>query len=146
MSKEKPDHHDAELVLKLYDLRRETVMRDSRNAINGKFWPKSYEDVLAITKPDHPMNAAFRQVSSYWEMTYGMAKHGIIHADFLIENSGEGLFLYAKIYPFLERFRKENSSPTAFQNAEWISTQSTEGRRRFEMIQNRVRKMAEAKA
>jgi hypothetical protein len=145
MSKDKPDHHDAELVLKLYDLRREAVMRDSRNAINGKFWPKSYEDVLAITKPDSPMNAAFRQVSSYWEMVYGMAKHGIIHADFLIENNGEGLFLYAKIHPFLERFRKENSSPTAFQNAEWISTQCAEGRRRFEMIQNRVRKMAEAK-
>ena len=145
MSKDKPDHHDAELVLKLYDLRREAVMRDSRNAINGKFWPKSYEDVLAITKPDSPMNAAFRQVSSYWEMVYGMAKHGIIHADFLTENNGEGLFLYAKIHPFLERFRKENSSPTAFQNAEWISTQCAEGRRRFEMIQNRVRKMAEAK-
>jgi hypothetical protein len=145
MSKDKPDHHDAELVLKLYDLRREAVMRDSRNSINGKFWPKSYEDVLAITKPDSPMNAAFRQVSSYWEMVYGMAKHGIIHADFLIENNGEGLFLYAKIHPFLERFRKENSSPTAFQNAEWISTQCAEGRRRFEMIQNRVRKMAEAK-
>jgi hypothetical protein len=145
MSKDKPDHHDAELVLKLYDLRREAVMRDSRNSINGKFWPKSYADVLAITKPDSPMNAAFRQVSSYWEMVYGMAKHGIIHADFLIENNGEGLFLYAKIHPFLERFRKENSSPTAFQNAEWISTQCAEGRRRFEMIQNRVRKMAEAK-
>ena len=104
------------------------------------------EEVLAITKPDHPMNAAFRQVSSYWEMTYGMAKHGIIHADFLIESAGEGLFLYAKIHPHLERFRKENSSPTAFQNAEWISTQSAEGRRRFEMISGRVRKMAEAKS
>jgi len=146
MSKDKPDHHDAELVLKLYDLRREAVMRDSRNTINGKFWPKSYEDVLAITKPDSPMNAAFRQVSSYWEMVYGMAKHGIIHADFLVENNGEGLFLYAKIHPHLERFRKENSSPTAFQNAEWIATQCAEGRRRFEMIQNRVRKMAEAKS
>jgi hypothetical protein len=146
MPKEKPDHHDADLILKLYELRREAVMRDSRNAINGKFWPKSYEDVLAITKPDHPMNAAFRQVSSYWEMTYGMAKHGIIHADFLIESGGEGLFLYAKIHPYLERFRKENSSPTAFQNAEWISTQCTEGRKRFEMIQGRVRKMAEAKS
>jgi hypothetical protein len=64
MSKDKPDHHDAELVLKLYDLRREPVMRASRDAMLGKFWPKSYEDFVAVTKFDHPLNAAFRQVSS----------------------------------------------------------------------------------
>ena len=143
MSKETPDYKDAELVLRLYELRREAVMRESRNGINMKFWPKSYEDVLAITKFDHPLNAAFRQTSSYWEMVYGFARHGVTNADFLIENNGEGLFMYAKIQPYLERFRKENSSPTAFQNAEWISNNCTEGKRRFEMIQARVRKMSE---
>ena len=143
MAKSTPDHHDAELILKLYDLRRESVMRDSRNAINAKFWPKSYEDFIALTKPDHPQNAAFRQTSSYWEMVYGMARHGIVHGDYLIENNGEGLFLYAKIQPYLERFRKEQASPTAFQNAEWISKNTEEGKRRFETIQNRVKKMAE---
>ena len=143
MAKETPDHHDAELIIKLYDLRREQVMRDSRNAINAKFWPKSYEDFLAVTKPDNPLNAAFRQTSSYWEMVYGMAKHNIIHGDFLVENNGEGLFLFAKIQPYLDRFRKENSSPTAFQNAEWVAKNTEEGKRRFETIQNRVKKMAE---
>jgi hypothetical protein len=143
MSKTGPHHHDAELILKLYDLRREQVMRDSRNAINAKFWPKSYEDFLALTKPDHPLNAAFRQTSSYWEMVYGMAKHNIVHGDYLVENNGEGLFLYAKIQPYLERFRKEQGSPTAFQNAEWIAKNTEEGKKRFETIQNRVKKMAE---
>ena len=42
MSKTTPDHHDAELVLKVYDLRREATTRQSRAAINGQFWPKSY--------------------------------------------------------------------------------------------------------
>ena len=145
MSKEKPDYQDAELMLKLYELRRESVMRESRNNINMKFFPKSYDDAVAVTKFEHPLNEAFRQTSSYWEMVYGFARHGIVNADFLIENNGEGLFLYAKMQPHLERFRKENSSPTAFQNAEWISTQCAEGRRRFEMIQARVRKMADMK-
>lgn len=144
MSKEVPDHHDAELILKLYELRRETVMRESRNAINQKFWPKSFEDVQAVMKPDHPLNAAFRQTSSYWEMAYGMAKHGIVHADYLVENATEGFFLFAKFQPFLERIRKE-ISPTAFQNAEWASTQTAEGKRRFEMVSGRIRKMMESK-
>src|SRR5262245_6767734 len=106
MAADKPTFQDAELNLRLYDLRRETVMRASRDAVFAKFWPKTYEDVVAITKPDHPHNAAFRQVSSYFEMVYGMARHGIAHADYLVENNGEGLFLYAKVQPHLERFRK----------------------------------------
>ena len=144
MSDDRPDYKDAELTLKLYDLRREAVMRESRNAINGKFWPKSFEDIQAVGKPDNPLNAPYRQVSSYWEMVYGMAKHGIAHADFLIENNGEGLFLFAKVQPFLDRIRKE-ISPLAYQNAEWITTNSAEGRKRFEIISARVKKMLESK-
>ena len=48
-----PDHHDAELVLKLYELRREPVMRESRDAINAQFMPRSFEDVAAIAKDAH---------------------------------------------------------------------------------------------
>src|SRR5215467_11774278 len=119
MSKETPDHHDAELVLRLYELRRETVMRESRNSLNFKFQPTSVEDIQAIAKPDHPLNAAFRQVSSYWEMVYGMAKNGIVNTDYLMESSGEGLVAYAKILPYLDFFRKHFFA-TAFQNAEWV--------------------------
>ena len=50
MAKPTPDHHDAELVLRVYDLRREPVMREARSAINGQFWPKSYDDVAAVLR------------------------------------------------------------------------------------------------
>lgn len=144
MSQELPNHHDADIILKLYDLRREAVMRESRNAINSKFWPKSYEDFVAITKPDHPLNAAFRQVGSYWEMVYGFAFHGVVNPDFNIEMNGEGLFLYAKAKPFVERYRLE-IAPTAFQRAQWITENCVEGKRRFAMIEARVKKMLETK-
>jgi hypothetical protein len=143
MPKECPDHHDAELVLKLYDLRRETVMRQSRNAI-AQFMPKTWEEFIAVTQPAHPMNAAWRQTSSYWEMAYGFARHGVVNPDFLAENGGEGMFLYAKVLPFLERFRKEGS-PTSFQNAEWIVSNSASGKRILEMVQKRLRQMLETK-
>ena len=145
MSTELPDHHDADLVLKLYDLRREPVMRESRKAINRTFWPKSYDDLMAVAaNPDHPLNAAFRQTSSYWEMVYGMAKYGIIHADFLMESSGEGLLLFAKVHPFLTAFRAA-TSPVAFQNAEWIATHSPLAGQRFEVLRSRVDKMLEGR-
>jgi hypothetical protein len=142
MSKAVPDHHDAELVLRLYELRRETVMRQSRDTM-GRWYPRTWEDFIAVTEPGHPSNAAWRQVSSYWEMAYGFAKHGIVNPDFLAENAGEGFFLFAKVHPHLERFRRD-VSPTAFTNVEWLLGASAVARQRFELIKTRVQKMAAA--
>jgi hypothetical protein len=144
MAKDRPDYYDADLIIRLYDLRREPVMRESRNIINGKFWPKSYDDILAITNPEHPMNAAFRQTSTYWEMVYGMAKHGIVNPDYLLESNAEGIFLFAKVQPYLEKYRRDFSQ-LAYQNAEWITTQVPTGQKYFELISARVKKMLEGK-
>lgn len=144
MSFTKADHHDADIVLKIYDLRREARMRQSRDELNMHFWPKSYEEFFAITQMDHPYNQAFRQVTTYWEMVYGFAKNEVLNPDFLVDSNGEGLFFFAKVFPYLERFRKEYS-PTAFQNTEWISTKCDAGRRRFEMVRQRVAQLIEKK-
>ena len=95
-------------------------MRESRDAINQEFHPKSAEEAIAVLAPDHPLNRAYRQVSTYWEMVYGMAKHGIVNTDYLLENTGEGLLLFAKVEPYLAALR-EKSHPRIFQNAEWIA-------------------------
>lgn len=144
MSRESADHHDAELALKVYDLRRETVMRESRSAINGQFWPKTLADVQAVATMNHPLNAAYRQTVTYWEMVYAMVRHGIVHPDFFLEVNGEGFFLFAKVQPFLDDIRRE-SSPTAFQNAEWVATNTEAGKRIFAGISARVRKALEAR-
>ena len=145
MNFEKPDYRDAELVLKLYDMRREEVMRHSRNAVNREFLPRSIEDLLAITKFDHPLNAAFRQLTTYWEMAYSFARHGIVNADFLAENAGEGLLLFAKVKPFLQEFRKAYS-PTAFLNAEWLVEHSAVAAQRLEWLEGRVALMMKARS
>jgi hypothetical protein len=144
MSKETPDHHDAELAFRAYDLRREPVMRESRAAINRDFWPKSYAEALAVTKADHPLNAAWRQTSTYWEMVYGVVKHGIVNPDYFMESSGEGLFLFARVAPYLEEFRRD-VSPAAFQNAEWVAKNTAAGQRLFAMFSARVQKLLVAK-
>jgi hypothetical protein len=144
MSKDHPDHHDAELAFRAYELRRETVMRESRNAINRDFWPKTYEDVLAVTKFDHPLNAPWRQTTTYWEMVYGTLKHGIVNADYFMESAGEGMFLFARVAPYLEELRRD-VSPVAFQNAEWVAKNTAAGQRMFTMFTARVQKLLAAK-
>jgi hypothetical protein len=144
MGKDRPDHHDAELVLRVYEMRREPVMRQSRHEMISTFWPKTYEDLVAVTRPTNPLNAAYRQVGSYWEMVYGMPRHGIVHADYFLESNGEGIYLFARVAPYLERFRAE-ISPVAFRNAEWVARETETGRRYFEVFAARVKKMLESK-
>ncbi len=136
MPKDYPDHHDAELVLKLYELRREQVLRDARKTMNAWF-PKTMDDVMKIMAHDHPENAAFRQVSGYWDMAFGMARHGVINAEFLIENSGEGLWFYARVERFVEELRK-TTSPRLYMNAEWIANNTEFGKELMERYRKRI--------
>jgi hypothetical protein len=144
MSKQAPDHHDAELVLKIYDLRREPVMRESRDAINKDFWPRNEKEAVAITDMTHPLNRQYRQVATYWEMVYGMAKHGVVHGDFLLDSNGEGLLLFARVEPYLEAIRAA-TSPRAFSKAEWIANSTDTGRALMETFRGRVKKMLSRK-
>lgn len=137
MSVDNPDYHDADLMLRVYEMRREAKTREVRDQLNFQFWPKSFEDVTDIQKPDNPMNGGWRQLSGYWEMVYGMAKHGIVNADYLIENNREGMFFYAKIQPFLTQIR-DAGSPRAFENLEWATTEIPSGRETFEMLRGIV--------
>jgi hypothetical protein len=144
MQKEHPDHLDADLLLKIYDLRREAVMRESRAAMNRDYWPRTAEEAVEVLRSDHPLNRAYRQTTGYWEMVYSMARHGVIHAEFLVENNGEGLFLFARVEPFLLQIR-EASSPRAFRNTEWVARQTDMGRTLVEGFRVRVAKLLAGK-
>jgi len=144
MMKDAPDHLDADLILKLYDLRREESLRAAREKLTSEFWPKNAKEAVAVTAHEHPLNRTYRQVSTYWEMVYRMARHGIIHGDFLVENNGEGLLLYAKVEPYLTEIRAV-TSPRSFQNAEWVAKEVPMGRTIAEHMRARVKKTLAAK-
>ena len=137
LQKDMPDHHDAELIIKLYDLRREASLREARATLTREFWPGSAEEAVAPTRLDHPLHTAFRQVSGYWEMVFGMAHHGIAHADYLVENSSEGLFLFVRVEPFLSAIRTA-TNPRYFAHAEWAATSTEMGRAIAETHRTRV--------
>ena len=144
MSKGTPDYQDADLVLRVYEMRRESVMRASRDAFNGKFWPASYDDVKAIATQGHELNAAYRQLGTYWEMVYGLVKHGIVNTEFFMETNGEGIFMYAKVEPYLEQLRKD-FNPTILRNTEWVAKETERGRMLATLFKARVQKVLESK-
>lgn len=97
---------DADIILKLYDLRREELMRKARAWVLGSFWPKTADDYFAVMANPDEHNAYLRQVTSFWEMAAAMVLHGTVSAELFVDCNGEGFFLLAKFAPFLEEIRK----------------------------------------
>jgi hypothetical protein len=102
------DMNDANLVLKLYELRRETEMRKAR-AFIITFSPATAADALALFDWNHPENAHFRQVTSYWEMVADFALREILHPEMFATHCGEAFVIYARFEPHLAEVRKAMS-------------------------------------
>jgi hypothetical protein len=133
--------HDAELVLKLYDLRREAEMRKARSWFGAEFWPQSAADFLKVANAfPSQENAWLRQVGSYWDMVASLVLHGALNEELFLEPgcSGEMFFIFAKIHPFLKEFREKMNNPDAFANIEKVATGSKTARKRLERISKNV--------
>jgi hypothetical protein len=101
---------DAEIILKLYELRTEAVMRQARAWVFGEFWPKTVEEFDQVFEnPRDPHNAWLRQVLSYWEMAAAMVLHGAVSAELFVDCNGEGFALLARFSPFLETIRQKHA-------------------------------------
>ena len=98
------------------------------------------DDVKAVASPGHELNAAYRQLGTYWEMVYGLVRHGIVHPEYFMETNGEGIFLYAKVEPYLEQLRKD-FNPTILRNTEWVAKETERGRALAAMFKARVQKV-----
>jgi hypothetical protein len=98
---------DAEIILKLYELRTETVMRQARAWMTGEFWPGTAEDYFAVTgNPGHPHNGHLRQVLSYWEMAAALVLHGAVSAELFVDSNTEGFYILAKLTHILPAIRE----------------------------------------
>jgi hypothetical protein len=144
MSKEKSAARSAELLMKLYDLRREETMRKARNWM-FTFNPTSVDD-FEKTMMDPEVGAYLRMVTSYWDMAATFVAHGAIDAEMFYETTGEHIGVFAKIEPFLEELRARWEMPEAFKNLEQVIYDAPNGRERVaktrEWMQSILEKMA----
>ena len=141
-----PTAADAELILKLYDLRREAESRKARSWWFG-FWPEKADDIVKIASAIGTQeNAWFRQVTGYWEMAAALVLHGTINRDLFLEPSisGEMFVLFAKIHPFLEEVREKLRTPTAFRNVERLIMASQGGPERIAQLQERLSRLRQS--
>jgi hypothetical protein len=139
-------HQDAELILKLYDLRREPVMREARNFV-ANFAPSSFEELMTVTGAfGTKENAYVRQVYGYWEMVASLIVHGTLNAALAEDTLGEMYFVYAKVQPFVKQMRDTMKAPEFLQNLEKVVEGTPEKRERLKHMHERMAEFAKMRA
>ncbi|HWF06797.1 MAG TPA: hypothetical protein VHA06_24115 [Candidatus Angelobacter sp.] len=110
MAKAKPE--EAQLILQMYDLRRESVMRAARKYVVSEMWPLSYDEFkTVITGYGTEPNAYFRQVMTYWNMVCAMVLRGAVGEQLFYETQTEPYFLWAKFGEHIAQARKDQIDP-----------------------------------
>ena len=129
------EYESADLIIKLYELRREEKLRTAREWYTKEFQPASAQDVLDTLRGEH--SAYFRMVTSYWEMAASFVNHGAIEWKmFMDANPGEPVNVFVKLYPYLAELRSMFASrydeSQAFQHLEQVIMQLPHARERLE--------------
>ena len=150
MSK-KPTAADAQLILELYDLRREAEIRKARNWWLVTFWPESAEDFMKVgAAMGTQENNWLRQAAGYWSMSASLVLSGAINQELFLDPSvsGEMFFIFAKVKPFLGELRTKMKNPRMFANIEKLINSTKQGREWLKYVEGQVaaRRDAMAKA
>ena len=142
---------DAQVVIQLYDLRREPVMRAARKFMVSEFWPQSYDEFKALMLDyGSERNAFARQCLTYWDMAAAMVLHGAVNEDLFHATNNEPYFLFAKFGHYLQQLRKEKEyvTPNFLENLEALASRP-KGNQRVKEFEVRVearRKAARTRA
>ena len=141
MSNPQATQADAELILKLYDFRREALMREARKYV-FEFAPQSVDDVMAVLGDfSSKENAYLRQVFGYWGMAASLVLHGALNEGLARDNFNEMLFVYAKLEPFLAEVRKRTGMEMFGANIQKFVESSPEAKAQVARFQQRFAAM-----
>jgi hypothetical protein len=137
----KPTAADAQLILQLYDLRREAEIRKARNWWLVNFWPESADDFMKIgAAMGTQENNWLRQVAGYWSMVASLTLAGTINEELVLDPSfsGEMFFIFAKVKPFLGDLRAKMKNPRMFANIEKLINRSKQGREWMKFVEGQI--------
>lgn len=134
----------ANLILKLYELRREETMREARSWF-GRFDPQSAQDIVAAVM-DEKTSAYYRMVVTYWEMAASFVNHGAIDEPLFNDANMEHIFIFSKIEPHLAELRTMFNMPRMLANLEKLVMHQPDAAAKLEAMRIRSRGMAQARA
>lgn len=146
-----PDHHDAELMLQLYDLRREEKLRQARDWVIREFQADSLEDLYRHFPFGSKEHDYFRMAVSYWDMAASIVNHGLIHEELFFESNAEFFTVWEKIKHLVPQTREMWRNPQIYKSLErladkyekWMAGRAPEA---MGLLRERLRQLAAKKS
>ena len=143
------DPMNAQILLRIYELRREKKLRRARAWLLGSFWAESLEEFGRVCPPGSPENAYYRMVTSFWDMVASIVNRGLLDDDLYFENNPEGLLVWIRVKNVTLEMRNARKNPLLLRNLEslslkheqWYETHApgalAETRKRFEAMRQK---------
>ena len=119
--REHPDHHDAELLLRLYELRREDRLREAREWFMREMKMESAQDFATRVPRGSREHASYRMVTTYWEMAASIVNRGLINEELFFENTGELWIVWQKVKHLAPATRENLKNPHYLSNLESLA-------------------------
>ena len=120
----------SELILKLYEIRRETALRAARDYVGGEFMPKSVDEFVSLVKDGGKPSGHILQVYGYWDMVAAFVVHGALDEALIFDTCQEMYFQFEKIQPYLAGFREKMHLPEFLRSIETVVAGAQERRTR----------------
>ena len=111
-------YQDADLILRLYEMRREARMREARKWFAAHFKVKTMEEFGATCPPGSEPNASFRMLTTYWEMAASLVTSGVLDQELFFQNNRELYFVYLRLRTLLPALRQAFASSIDLKNLE----------------------------
>ena len=110
----------AELIVKLYEIRRETALRASRDYVGGEFNPKSVDEFVNLVKDGGKPSGHIMQVYGYWDMVAAFVLHGALDEELIFDTCQEMYFQFEKVQPYVAGFRQKMNLPEFLKSMEAV--------------------------
>ena len=133
-------YESADLLIKLYDLRRDPTMREARNWFAREFNPRTIDDVMSAVAGPH--SGHFRMVTSYWDMAASFVANSAVDEQMFNDANGEQLVVLAKIEPFLAEYRTRTGNPNYLVHLEKVVMKRPGAKEAMAAMRERFRAMA----
>jgi hypothetical protein len=109
---------DVNLILRLYEMRREPRMREARLWFAANFKARTLQELTTLCPPGSEPNASYRMVTSYWEMVGSFITDGVLNSELFYKSGRELLFVYARLRHVLPAIREKFENPSELKNLE----------------------------
>lgn len=118
----KPTIDDANLILRLYEMRREARLREARRWFLASFKVKTLAELNALCPPGSEENASYRQMTTYYEMVASFLTSGVLNPELFYQSGSELLVVWERMRDVLPEIRATNKNPNAYRNLELAAT------------------------